>query len=266
MLHPINRLLRWCATTPDRHQQLNLWATRPINHLLQPCISPRARGKMERLSPERSSLVCRRYGLSSEDWSETRVFFQFDKTPNWSPRNNISPSQDPSLKIPAINRRNTRLELVLTSWDNEAPSCRADSSEPHKQARVAVPASWFFAWQVLPNEKQQQPWLVSFKDHKLFFIGAVLSNNTLQIVTTEASHSVKSIDNRQPVLFRTRLDVLRWLRPDTSSEVLEEMMGPIDGSQLNTYPVSTYVNRAGNDGPECIEPVELDQRSLALSL
>jgi putative SOS response-associated peptidase YedK len=39
------------------------------------------------------------------------------------------------------------------------------------------------------------------------------------------------------------------------------LLDPYDGDDLRAYPVSRAVNDPGNDSPEIIEPVEVDEQS-----
>jgi putative SOS response-associated peptidase YedK len=47
-----------------------------------------------------------------------------------------------------------------------------------------------------------------------------------------------------------------WLDPAGQEvETLRGMLKPAATGVLSLYPVSPYVNKAGNEGAECIEPV-----------
>ena len=47
-----------------------------------------------------------------------------------------------------------------------------------------------------------------------------------------------------------------WLRPEPlRPSRLAELLAPALDALLDAYPVSTAVNKAGNDGPELIAPV-----------
>ena len=45
-----------------------------------------------------------------------------------------------------------------------------------------------------------------------------------------------------------------WLDPEAEREELTGLLVPYPGDDLETYPVSRFVNSPGNDDPRCIEP------------
>jgi putative SOS response-associated peptidase YedK len=48
-----------------------------------------------------------------------------------------------------------------------------------------------------------------------------------------------------------------WLDPEEKGvDRLKPLLHPIDPGTLTMYPVSTYVNKATNEGMRCIEPVK----------
>ena len=49
-------------------------------------------------------------------------------------------------------------------------------------------------------------------------------------------------------------DHAAWLGEDPAREVAE-LLRPYPSEAMRAYPVSTAVNGARNDGPECVEPV-----------
>jgi putative SOS response-associated peptidase YedK len=54
-----------------------------------------------------------------------------------------------------------------------------------------------------------------------------------------------------------------WLRPEQlPPRRLRELLVPAPDDLLRAYPVSTAVNKAGNDGPELLVPVSLLEPSL----
>jgi len=48
-----------------------------------------------------------------------------------------------------------------------------------------------------------------------------------------------------------------WLKPaPLTPERLQEVLAPHPSGGMEAYPVSTYVNKPANDGPECIKRVK----------
>ena len=47
-----------------------------------------------------------------------------------------------------------------------------------------------------------------------------------------------------------------WLKPQPlASDRLQELLVPHPSEGMEAYPVSTYVNKPANDGPECVARV-----------
>jgi putative SOS response-associated peptidase YedK len=62
------------------------------------------------------------------------------------------------------------------------------------------------------------------------------------------------VHHRMPVVL-TRNDYEPWLDPAATE--LEKLLTPCPADELICYPVDMYVNKTGNEGPKCIEPVQL---------
>ena len=51
-------------------------------------------------------------------------------------------------------------------------------------------------------------------------------------------------------------DYATWLDPKAQDRAeLERLLVPFGAERMTTKPVSTYVNNARNQGPECVEPM-----------
>lgn len=77
---------------------------------------------------------------------------------------------------------------------------------------------------------------------------------TFTIITTDAAESVEHIHNRMPALTEVnspKLDL--WLDPEFEDHAhLQSLLEPYQG-ELAERTVSKYVNKVGNEGPECLE-------------
>jgi putative SOS response-associated peptidase YedK len=57
-----------------------------------------------------------------------------------------------------------------------------------------------------------------------------------------------------PVILKSD-DYARWLDPELRQpEPLLDLLQPYPEAEMQSYPVSTHVNRATNDDPQCIAP------------
>ncbi|KPJ91877.1 MAG: hypothetical protein AMS18_08490, partial [Gemmatimonas sp. SG8_17] len=152
---------------------------------------------------------------------------------------------------------NARAETVA-----EKPTYR----DSFKSRRCLIPADGFYEWQKRASGKQ--PYYFKMNDGKVFaFAGlwdewwrAGTSLESCTILTTEPNELTRPIHNRMPVILQpTEYDT--WLDPDVNDPArLGSLLRPFPARQMAAYPVSTFVSRAGNEGPTCIEP--LDGRSL----
>jgi putative SOS response-associated peptidase YedK len=61
-----------------------------------------------------------------------------------------------------------------------------------------------------------------------------------------------------PVILRPE-DYDQWLDPGiTEPAQVADLLKPYDARLMRKYPVSDFVNRADNEGPECAREVEAD--------
>ena len=88
------------------------------------------------------------------------------------------------------------------------------------------------------------------------------------IITTEPNELVRPIHNRMPVILQPE-DEKQWLDASrTPFAKAKSLLQPYPDDLMDAHDVSTIVNSAKYDGPECIEPVSDDEipRSGQLSL
>jgi len=195
------------------------------------------------------------------------------------PRYNIAPPQDEvAIRVDEGQRR-----MVLLNWGlipfwakdrkigyktinaraetaHKTPSFRA----AFRSRRCLIPASGYFEWDKKAATKQ--PYFIHrADDNPIAFAGLwehwedqggneVVESCT--ILTTNAAEPVAQLHDRMPVILEPE-DFDLWL--DTQEghiERLQELLRPAAPGVLAMYPVSRYVNKAGNEGARCIEPVE----------
>jgi putative SOS response-associated peptidase YedK len=73
------------------------------------------------------------------------------------------------------------------------------------------------------------------------------------ILTTRANSVLEGIHDRMPVILPSGTYDL-WLDPDADREQLADLLIPYPGDDLETYPVSRFVNSPRNNDERCIEP------------
>jgi putative SOS response-associated peptidase YedK len=79
------------------------------------------------------------------------------------------------------------------------------------------------------------------------------------IITTEPNELVRPIHNRMPVILQPE-DEEQWLDPFRTPFVkAKSLLKPYPEELMDAHHVSTIVNSAKYDGPECIRPVADDE-------
>ncbi len=211
---------------------------------------------------------------------ELAATFNLPQPPRMAPRYNIAPTQpvaavrlhpgtgqrelthlhwglipfwadDPGIGSRMINARS---ETV-----GEKPSFRA----AYRYRRCLIPASGFYEWQKQNGHKQ--PYYVHHAEGDLLAFAGLWEHwqgddgseiESCTILTTQPNDMVRPIHNRMPVILEPA-DYGVWLQSDGSNQdELQHLLRPAPEEMLEAYPISTYVNRPQNEGPECIAPLE----------
>ncbi len=210
-----------------------------------------------------------------------REIFKLLSAPAFEPRYNLAPTDDAAVvrasgtggrelaplrwglipswaKDPAIGNRmiNARAETLA-----EKPAFR----DAYRMRRCLVPADGFYEWQKMPSGKQ--PYFVRVDGGGIFAFAGLWERwwdratgnerETFTIITTEPNELLAPIHNRMPVIVGPD-DYDRWLDPENESAAnLADVLAPFPPERMSAYPVSRYVSKPGNEGPECVEPIEL---------
>jgi len=217
------------------------------------------------------------YDETIDEFSVTRIVPDLSQFPL---RFNVAPTQD----CPVVFERDGERVLDRFFWtfippwseDGEpgkfsAINARADKiassrlyGPSFKKRRCIVPAGGFYEWK--GDQSPKQPYFIHRADGKPMALAGVWSHwrsketdaerYSFAIVTTAPNGVMKPLHNRMPVILDPR-DYGAWLDPgNTDPNGLQDLLRPCPEDSLETYPVSTYVNKPGNDGPECVEPVQ----------
>jgi putative SOS response-associated peptidase YedK len=182
--------------------------------------------------------------IANDDKNEAQ-FFVWGLIPMWA--------KDPSIGTRLINARAETLA--------EKPSFRG--SLKHK--RCLILADGFYEWKASPTGKTKTPYFIHMKDRKPFVFAGLWDSwsnpdgshiKSCTIITTEPNDLMRLIHNRMPVILHPR-DYAKWLDPSARTpEGLNPLLKPYPAEHMNAYPVSTLVNKPGNDIPELVVPVK----------
>jgi putative SOS response-associated peptidase YedK len=198
-------------------------------------------------------------------------------------RYNIAPTQD----ILAI-RTSSETGLpewallhwgLVPSWSKESKTkhllinARAEGIEtkpsfrgPVRHRRCIVPASGFYEWRRQGPGKQ--PYFVRPAVNEVFALAGIWDRwegkqgeviESVVIITTSANELMQPIHDRMPVVLE-KDDPVEWLAPQTGLKLALAMLGPYPSEKMVAYPVSSVVNNARYDGPECVARVDVEDQ------
>lgn len=222
--------------------------------------------------------MCGRFTVRMDARESARVFGVSSEGGEYTPSFNVAPAQKvpvvliqdgqrvmdtfqwgliPSwAKDPAIGNRliNARAETVA-----EKPSFR----QAFLRRRCLILADGFYEWK--REGKRKQPVHITLKDRSGFAFAGLWEHwqspggetvKSCTIITTEANEFMRPIHHRMPVILPKDKENT-WLDPATADrEVLLALLLPYPSDLMQAVPVSTFVNRPGNDGLECVLPFE----------
>ncbi|NJO76683.1 MAG: SOS response-associated peptidase [Leptolyngbyaceae cyanobacterium RM1_406_9] len=202
--------------------------------------------------------------------------FRLSEVPDLPPRYNIAPTQPVAAIVLDQEQRQFRhfywglipfwakdpkIGVRLINARSETVSEKPAFRTAFKRRRCLIVTDGFYEWKKV--EKQKQPFYFCRSDcHPFAFAGLwehwqSSEGDTIDsctILTTEASDLMESIHNRMPV-FLDEPDYDRWLSPTSKPDLLQALLRPHSAQGMERYPVSSQVNRAANDSPDCIQPL-----------
>jgi putative SOS response-associated peptidase YedK len=207
-----------------------------------------------------------------------REVFKLLEMPALEPRYNIAPTQPAGV---IRQRPNGELVMHLLRWGlipawakdpaigNRMINARAETvktkpafEKPFRRQRCVVPADGFYEWK--RTEDGKQPFYICRRDGgPLAFAGlwdrwqdpSDETVDSFTIITTTPNTLLAPIHDRMPVILAPHAidDWLDTTRRDM--EHLHALLRPCPEEEMTAYPVSRYVNKPSNEGPECVTPV-----------
>ena len=218
--------------------------------------------------------MCGRYALFSDPVKVANKLGLASLPDDWKPAYNIAPGTD----IVGVRFSDSQDRLVFDRlwwgyrphWaDESAPqpiNAKAENLESSRYFRSAfhkhrclVPADGWYEWEATDNSKQ--PWFFARKDREPLFMAGiwVIGANDrpcCAIVTEPARGASADIHSRMPLVLDDGC-LQTWLDPQVQGrEALRDSVERLEPELLTCWPVSTAVNRAGNDNPRLVEPLK----------
>lgn len=212
------------------------------------------------------------------------ALFDTLRFPSLEPRYNICPTQPVTCVRQSDTGENEAVNLrwgLVPFWSkdlkigarminarSETAATKPSFRAAFKSRRCLILTDGFYEWKKIG--KQKQPYYISRRDDQPFCFAGLWESwrdksakaepasepvETCTILTTEANATLQPLHDRMPVILaQDQFDF--WLDKEFSNvERLEELLVPLATDDLQTYPVSTMVNRPINDSPQCIEPL-----------
>lgn len=220
--------------------------------------------------------MCGRFTLRTPA-KEIATLFDLGEVPDLRPRYNIAPSQP--IAAARLNATRQR-ECVLLRWGlipfwaddpksgyrtinarAETVATKPSFGAAFKSRRCLVLADGYFEWQ--KRDGQKRPYFFHMKDDRPFAFAGLWERwrgdeeeiESCTILVTEANDLQKPIHDRMPVILSAG-DYDFWLDPDVEGKRVEPLLRPYPFDDLETYRVSTTVNKPQNDVAECVTPAE----------
>jgi putative SOS response-associated peptidase YedK len=208
--------------------------------------------------------------------------FLVEETLDEGPRYNIAPTQ--MVPIIRLNPQTGCREFRMVRW-GLIPSWAKDPSIGHKLInarcesvhekpafrtafkfrRCLVPTDGYYDWK--KTGKTRQPYLFRMADGSPYAFAGLWEKwkspegeiaESCTIITTPANELVASVHDRMPAILKPE-DYDTWLDPSLKDpEVLLKLLTPFPSELMVSVPVSSKVNKATYEGPDCIEPITID--------
>jgi putative SOS response-associated peptidase YedK len=228
--------------------------------------------------------VCGRYTLATPTPADVRARFPVGESIEIRRRYNVAPGDD-VLAVTVDRDGSPRGELLrwglVPSWAEQPEiglkmiNARAETAatrpafrRAYERYRCLIVADGFYEWQPVPSalahRPRKQPFHITSAGQPMFAFAGLWSiwhapdGGTLRscsILTTAANAAVSPLHNRMPVILSGDAESV-WLDPGTPVAALPELLVPLAPEQTSLRPVSTAVNDARYDGPECLEPAD----------
>lgn len=225
--------------------------------------------------------MCGRYTQTQSAEAIAKAF-QVEIVPPMPPRYNVAPTQLVGTVLQTIEASERQFRVLrwglIPSWakdpaiGNRLINARSETVAEKPSFRSAlryrrclIPADGFYEWQRQDGKKQ--PYYFHLRDHQVFGFAGLWEHwqspvgeiiETCTILTTEANEVLHPIHDRMPVILHPD-DYDTWLDPElTSAAKLQPLLRPYPAAEMDCYAVSTLVNQAKRDRPECIESIEVD--------
>jgi putative SOS response-associated peptidase YedK len=186
----------------------------------------------------------------------------------------------PQTQIPVIRQVGDERQLAMMKWGlvpswslepktkystlnakSEEAATKPAYKSAMKSRHCLIPADGFYDWEEI--DKKKFPHYYQLRDQPIFAFAGLWERwskaepplETCTILTTRPNELLMKIGHdRSPVILSPN-DYSAWLDPTNNDpESLRYLFEPYPADQMTDTPANTYVNKVGNEGPECLIP------------
>jgi putative SOS response-associated peptidase YedK len=237
--------------------------------------------------------MCGRYTLTSHEQIAEDLQSSLDVSvtadPWWKPRFNVAPTQPaPVVRVHRDGARTIELMRwgLVPHWAEpggkkpplminarvESLTAKQMFRDALERKRCLVPADGFFEWvsghgaargaPARGDKTAPRPFYFHPRTHQLIAFAGLWARSrdaagnelhSFTIITTRASDLVRPIHDRMPIVLPPD-DHAAWLDPALDIEAARALLGHPAGDDWVRKAVSTWVNKADHDDPQCIAP------------
>jgi putative SOS response-associated peptidase YedK len=240
--------------------------------------------------------MCGRYTLTSHEQIvedlEASLDVEVAADPWWKPRFNVAPTQPAPVVVPRDARAERNAEgnagrkIELMRWGLvphwalpggkkpplminarlESLTAKQMFREALAEKRCLVPMDGFFEWVRGGGDRKAQPFYFHPRGRGLGAFAGLWARSrdargdelhSFTIITTRANPLVRSIHDRMPIVLAPA-DYAAWLDPSVDADTARALLGHPEGDDWVSEAVSTWVNKADHDDPQCIAPAAAD--------
>lgn len=220
--------------------------------------------------------MCGRYTLLAEEVDILRAFGLSEPISEYEPSYNVAPGQ----RVLAIIHDGKKKRAGYLKW-GLVPSWSKDEKIGYKminarsetahvkpsfrhlmaRKRCLIVADSFYEWQKTATDKQ--PKRIQPEERSLFAFAGLWDKwsqdgkniFTCTILTKDANHFMQTIHHRMPIILPKEKED-QWISPqEERPSKMQALLQEIDMEPLCAYNVSTRVNAAKNNDPECIQAI-----------
>lgn len=133
---------------------------------------------------------------------------------------------------------------------------------PLENRRCLILADGYYEWRRITPKEKYAYWITPTAGPLLLLAGLWETNQratgqpvySCTIITTSANSAMAQIHDRMPVPLVGQAAV-SWLDNSCTANEAYELLGQVDDDFFRPLAVSSYVNNARHEGPECVAPV-----------